>query len=290
MLLALLACSSGPPPLVEAHRGGAAYWPENSRTAMLGAIELGFDGIELDLVLTRDEVPVLAHDPWLADHCRTVDGQALPERVLLRFHDADQLRRDYVCGGVPDESFPGALVVAEPLMTFDELLVALRDAADPDQLVHLDIKQDGGFTLGPDKYARAILDRWVAADLPNPFWVSSERPEVLAAFEARGRELALEVDTILSLPDFDPDVSDLSVALRNEGRLLSGSLDYVDAAEDAGVDGLSLQWELAQRHLVADAHRRGLIVMLWTINDPATLRHHARWPVDALITDFPGDL
>ena len=291
MIVALLvACSAEPPPLIEAHRGGAGYWPENSRTAMLGAIELGFDGIELDLVLTRDEVPVLAHDPWLAGHCRTVDGAELPEPVPIRDVSLARLQRDYVCGGVPDPSFPSALVVAEPPMSLDELLVALRHHGDPSQLVHLDIKQEPGLTASPRRFATAILDRWVAADLPNPMWVSSPRPEVIQAFERRGRELAIEVPTILSIPEFPRGEGELSVALRNERRLLMGALDYVDAAREAHADGVSLQWELADRQLAAAAQREGLIVMLWTLNDPDALRHHARWPVDVLITDFPGDL
>ena len=285
-----VACSSGPPPLVEAHRGGAGYWPENSRTAMLGAIEQGFDGIELDLVLTRDDVPVLAHDPWLAGHCVRADGLPLVEPVPFAEVPLARLQRDYLCGAVPDPLFPQALVVPEPPMSLDALLRALRDGAGPDQVVHLDIKQEPGLTAGPERFAAAILDRWVAADLPNPLWISTARPEVIAAFERRGRELAIEVDTVLSVPEFPLDRGDLAVALGNEARLLTGSLDYVDAARDAGADGVSLQWELADRNLVAAAHRQGLLVMLWTLNDPRALRHHARWPVDALITDYPGDL
>jgi len=47
----LLSCTSALP-RIDAHQGGAGYWPPNSATAMHGAIAQRFDGIELDLVLT----------------------------------------------------------------------------------------------------------------------------------------------------------------------------------------------------------------------------------------------
>jgi glycerophosphoryl diester phosphodiesterase len=63
------------PPFVWAHRGASGLAPENSLEAFLLAVELGADGIELDVRLTRDGVPVLFHDRalWLDGtrlHCR----------------------------------------------------------------------------------------------------------------------------------------------------------------------------------------------------------------------------
>jgi len=50
---------------VWAHRGASALAPENTIAAFLLAAELGADGVELDVQLTRDGVPVVLHDPWL---------------------------------------------------------------------------------------------------------------------------------------------------------------------------------------------------------------------------------
>lgn len=54
-------------PFVWAHRGASALAPENSLEAFLLADELGADGVELDVRLTRDGVPVVVHDRslWL---------------------------------------------------------------------------------------------------------------------------------------------------------------------------------------------------------------------------------
>lgn len=47
---------------VYAHRGASAYALENSYPAFLKAKELGADGLEIDLQLTKDGVPIVTHD------------------------------------------------------------------------------------------------------------------------------------------------------------------------------------------------------------------------------------
>lgn len=53
-------------PLIIAHRGARDAAPENSVAAFRRAIELGADGIELDTLLTRDNVPVVTHNDDLS--------------------------------------------------------------------------------------------------------------------------------------------------------------------------------------------------------------------------------
>ena len=42
-------------PLVWAHRGASGYAPENTLAAFEKAVELGADGVELDIQLTKEE-------------------------------------------------------------------------------------------------------------------------------------------------------------------------------------------------------------------------------------------
>ena len=53
------------PPLIIAHRGASAVAPENTMAAFEAAIEAGADGVEFDVRLTRDGVPVVIHDETL---------------------------------------------------------------------------------------------------------------------------------------------------------------------------------------------------------------------------------
>lgn len=53
-------------PLIIAHRGASAEKPENTVAAFRRAVALEVDGIELDVHVTRDGVPVVFHDASLA--------------------------------------------------------------------------------------------------------------------------------------------------------------------------------------------------------------------------------
>ncbi|MCI6039039.1 MAG: glycerophosphodiester phosphodiesterase, partial [Clostridiales bacterium] len=52
---------------VYAHRGASAQYPENTMLAFEKAVEMGVDGIETDVHLSRDGQLVLCHD-------ETIDG------------------------------------------------------------------------------------------------------------------------------------------------------------------------------------------------------------------------
>ena len=49
-------------PLVIAHRGFSASYPENTALAFAKALELDIDGCECDVHLSADGVPFLLHD------------------------------------------------------------------------------------------------------------------------------------------------------------------------------------------------------------------------------------
>lgn len=59
-------------PLVWAHRGASGYAPENTLAAFEKAVELGADGVELDIQLTKDDEIVVIHDEKID---RTSDGE-----------------------------------------------------------------------------------------------------------------------------------------------------------------------------------------------------------------------
>jgi glycerophosphoryl diester phosphodiesterase len=66
--------------LIYAHRGVSAAHPENTLLAFRRALELGVDGIELDLHASADGVPVVIHDRDLA---RTTNGNGNVDATSL---------------------------------------------------------------------------------------------------------------------------------------------------------------------------------------------------------------
>jgi glycerophosphoryl diester phosphodiesterase len=61
LLLLACVCAEASQPLVIAHRGASAYLPEHTLPGVAMAHAMGADYIEQDVVLTRDEVPVVLH-------------------------------------------------------------------------------------------------------------------------------------------------------------------------------------------------------------------------------------
>lgn len=62
------------------HRGAAGTHPENTLSAFRRAVELGADGIELDIHRTADGHLVVLHDPFLG---RTASGEGLVRDLTL---------------------------------------------------------------------------------------------------------------------------------------------------------------------------------------------------------------
>lgn len=110
-------------PIVYAHRGSSAAYPEHTRAAYVQALLDGADGVECDVHLTRDGHLVLHHDAQLG---RTSDGRGPVSARTL----AELRRLDWVSWkGVPIP--PGHGPADRQLLTLPELLDLLRDAGRP---------------------------------------------------------------------------------------------------------------------------------------------------------------
>ena len=83
--LGLVLASDAHPPLNIAHRGASAKAPQNTLVAFRKALEMGADGIELDVRLSADGVPVVIHDATVD---ATTNGRGRVDRMTL-----DQLKQ-----------------------------------------------------------------------------------------------------------------------------------------------------------------------------------------------------
>ncbi len=89
-------------PFIWAHRGASAKAPENTLAAFSHALADGADGLELDIHLSRDGIPVVLHDDTLE---RTTDGcgpvSALTLRQLQRLDAGRWFDVDFACERIP---------------------------------------------------------------------------------------------------------------------------------------------------------------------------------------------
>ncbi|MDD2457286.1 MAG: glycerophosphodiester phosphodiesterase family protein [Eubacteriales bacterium] len=232
-------------PQVWAHRGASAEAPENSLAAFAKAIEIGVDGIELDVQRTADGILVVTHD----ETTDRVTGQSgsIAQLTLA------QLRQFNFAAPWPDQP-------ATVLPTLDEVLDLCRATS---LRINIELKNSEVPYRGMEKH---VLDRVLAFGLQdqviyssfNPFslwrlrWIAPEAPRGYLYSEVRPRPW-------------------LAAALTG-ATALHPSLANLD------VPGL-----------VEGAHRRGLAVHVWTVDEPGQWEHCHQLAVDAIITNRPRE-
>jgi Glycerophosphoryl diester phosphodiesterase family len=249
----LMACRDEPePPRVEAYRGGAGYWPENSATAVAGVAREGLPGVYLDLSLTADGVPVLLRGPALAaDRCTLASGQPLVDPPVVAELTLEALQSDFRCGGLPQPEHINAIVRAEPVLALAAAVEELQGSFDT------------VVRLGVDSVALAdaAVAVWSDLDPPNYLALSIADPEVVHAAQS---------------------------ALRAAG--LSGEVLWVGAdpvsAQEAAADGLVVDAGQASEELLDEALAAELPVWAVAADGDAD-----PWPAVAVLsTPYPGDL
>ena len=95
-------------PKVIAHRGACSVAPENTMSAFRAAFDLGTDGFETDVQITKDSVPVIQHNYSIEENS---DGEGKVSEMTL-----DELR-GFDFGSWFDERFAG-----ERIATLEECL------------------------------------------------------------------------------------------------------------------------------------------------------------------------
>ena len=88
-------------PLVWAHRGASGYAPENTLAAFQKAVDLGADGVELDIQLTKDDQIVVIHDETIdrtSDDKGWVKDYTLEE---LRAFNYNRTKPEYKHADIP---------------------------------------------------------------------------------------------------------------------------------------------------------------------------------------------
>jgi glycerophosphoryl diester phosphodiesterase len=242
---------------VYAHRGGAALRPENTIAAFDNGLAAGADGLELDVRLTRDGTVVVHHDDTLE---RTTSG-----RGRLGACTTDELSSvDAGYWFKPTDAghdFPyRGIGVCVPL---------LRDvlARYPDIPLIIELKQNL-----PELAHRTIDQLREAGALDRA---------ALGSFSWRVLRVARA---------YEPGVA--TGASREETRLALyrswvGWPLKNEAYREFQVPEKSGPTRIVSRRFIRHAHRAGLPVKVWTVNDAEDMQRLIDWGVDALITDRP---
>ena len=246
---------NAPRPRIFGHRGSAGTHPENTMVSFQAAIDLGARYLETDVHMTRDGEIVVSHDPDLARSCGTAIFIKDADYGDLATADAGYT---FSLGG---KEFPfrgkGIRIprLAELLATF------------PNALFNIDLKpEDVSLT-------EAVLKIIDAAKM---------RRRVLLTSEYQNR-----LDEVRALaPGIPTSCGYLEIAAFMQA-LASQDASYQPKADALQIPPEYYSWKLATPETVAMAHRHGLEVHIWTVNDEASMREMLALGVDGIMSDFP---
>jgi glycerophosphoryl diester phosphodiesterase len=299
IFLALLAAPSFAFDL-EGHRGTRGLAPENTLAAFRRAIDIGVTTIETDMAVTKDDVIVISHDPFLnPDVVRGPDGQWLTSQgPPIHTLSLAELRR-YDIGRLNPASqyarqFPEQRAVdGERFPQLSELFDLGKASGKP---VRFNIETkitptSGADTPDPATFAKLVIATVRAANVGDRVTVQS--------FDWR---------TLIEVKRIAPDIETSCLTIQTKDNDTVQSSDGGPSRWHAGLDprdhGGSLPalvkaagcttWSMFWRNLTAKdfsaAHALGLKVLPWTVNDRSEMSRLIDLGVDGIITDYPDRL
>lgn len=252
----------GPRPAVVGHRGAAAKYPENTLASFRGS--LGADAVETDVQLSADLVPFLLHDDTLA---RTTDAEShgIEAAAPASTVPWDVLRR--LDAGSWFE--PAADGTPAGLPTLDDLADLLIAADDQGAPLGLDLEVKSPVGHAPETVVAVLREAFA-----SPRW-----------------ERLVAADAVL-VTSFDPEV----VQLAGELLPVPVGLLTVSAPAPEDVEALESLAAIITAHedltleTVTAAHDAGLVVGVYTANEPEDWDRLIALGVDLIVTDDPHRL
>lgn len=218
------------------------------------AIAAGADGIEFDVRLTKDSVPVIIHDNSL----HRTGG------IASRIADLtwSELRKVDVGNWFSHGNFGN-----EPLPCLEQLFTLFKDN---DLTLYLEMKCD----LRREHVPLATA----CCKLINEF--SFKGRVFVECFDLRALEVVKAIDSeIKTAALFQPTLAKPLSTAR-----------IVDQAIAIEASALALHHRLARKPVVEKARSQGLHVAVWTVDDPAWVDRARSVGIDALITNDPAKM
>ena len=277
------------------HRGARGVLPENSIEGFEFVLSIGIDLIEFDVVLTKDEVPIITHNHRLHG-CRVrgpdqrfLDGKE-PKVASLRMEEIEQFDIGKLNGDTAyGQRFPYQIqmdgvripklsdlfqLISQPKYQSVNLMLELK--SDPDLVA------DGA---AREKIVAVVIDHVRKAGLSTRTLLHSfdwgllakckrQAPDIPISFLTRMKSNADEVGEDSSTL-VTPDLDDTAGCIPNRVKEAGGSLwcpYYKDITNED----------------MARARDIGLCVAVWTVNEFDDIDAMIDLHVDAIVTDYPG--
>lgn len=260
---------------IHGHRGARGYLPENTIPSFIKAVELGATAIELDVVISKDGLVVVSHEPYMsAGICLDSDGQSL--RNPYENHNIYEMTyaqvAGYDCGSIRNDRFPEQqnMKVSKPLLS--EVIDVVEEYAAQTGIppivynveVKCDPRGDGTHHPKPDKYVEILVKLLRSKNINNHLIVQSFDERILKELHVQAPEITISF-LVANLNGFSANIE---------------SLGFQPAY-------YTPYYKLLNKKKVREVHDANMKVGVWTVNKPKDIKRMINIGVDAIISDYP---
>ncbi len=264
---------------IQGHRGCRGLLPENTIPAFKHALDLGVHTLELDVVVTKDKVVVVSHEPFLNHEiCRTADGTNIEESKEKEYNIyemtfAELLQHD--CGLNRHSKFPEQKNIPTTKPSLNEMIKAseqhakhinraaplynieIKRTKEGDNIYHPDYKEFTDLTIDVIK-SNGIQDRATVQcfDIEVLQYMHKQYPEQAQVFlVANEKSTAENIQELGHIPEI-----------------------------------FSPYWKMINADMLSYCKDNGMKLIPWTVNEIEDIKTVMGMGVDGIITDYPDRL
>ena len=261
---------------LQGHRGARGLLPENTIPGFVYALEVGVTTLEMDVVINANGHAVLSHEPWMsAKICSHADGRPVTKseaKELKVYAMTDSQVSGFDCGRRGHSDFPeqNAMPTVKPLLSDLLQKVAEHEAilGNKPVLFNIEIKSgpdsDRIFHPEVEEFTDIVIQTLILAGTLERSSIQSFDPRALEAVH----KINSKIRTVLLVKNQDG---------------LQENLDRLSFTPTV----YSPHHKLVDADLLTGAHKQGIKVIPWTVNEASIMRKLIKLGVDGLITDYP---
>ena len=237
--------------VVIAHRGASAYYPENTMIAFRKSIELGAEMIELDVLMSKDGVPIVFHDAKL-------DKKTNGKGSVGNFTVSELKQLD--AGSWFDEKFKG-----ERIPTLDEVLAFAKGKI----ALNIEIKTEAV----TDVLKGGVEEKSIQLVRKH----GMEKHVIFSSFDYRA---------VAHLKELAPDIS---TALLYTERI-SGKKSPVELVNEYSADAFNCHYAQLSAKWMNSLKESDIPAFVYTVNSESRMRSLIEIGVKGIFSDKPDVL
>ena len=260
---------------IQGHRGCRGLFPENTLPGFLYATKLGVTTLELDVVISKDKMVVVSHEPWMnPEICFTHQGESVEgngmQHNLYEMTYEEIIKFDCGMKGHPRFEQQYKIPSIKPLLTelIDAVEYFVNVSGRPEIFYNIETKclpvGDAIFHPPADEFALLLYNVLKSKNVLHR--------SVIQSFDYRTLEFIKQHDDSVKL-----------------AMLVESRYSIIEKLNDLSFvpDIYSPHFHSVDESLVEKCREFNMKLIPWTVNNPEVMQRIYAIGADGLITDYP---